>query len=145
MRAPFLSVRLDAPAWNERASRAERSGSRRSATRGRCGPASRCSSREPRPPRTARSSASADPYVQTARAIGNVSDALSEAGASLSEVVRTRLFVTDIDDWEAVGRAHSEAFGDVRPATSMVEVQGLIDPEMIVEIEAVAVVGSGPE
>lgn len=86
-----------------------------------------------------------DPYAQTTRAIENVSDALAEAGASLPEVVRTRLFVTDIDDWEEIGRAHSEAFGDVRPATSMVEVERLIDPEMLVEIEAVAVVGSGSE
>jgi enamine deaminase RidA (YjgF/YER057c/UK114 family) len=79
-----------------------------------------------------------DPYAQTARAIENVETALSALDASLSDVVRTRLFVTDIDDWEAIGRAHGEAFGDVRPATTMVEVQRLIDPEMLVEVEAVA-------
>jgi enamine deaminase RidA (YjgF/YER057c/UK114 family) len=87
-----------------------------------------------------------DPYAQTVRAIENVADALSALDASLADVVRTRLFVTDIDEWEAVGRAHGEAFGDSeerrssgsRPATTMVQVERLIDPEMLVEIEAVA-------
>jgi enamine deaminase RidA (YjgF/YER057c/UK114 family) len=79
-----------------------------------------------------------DPYAQTARAIENVETALSALGASLRDVVRTRLFVTDIDDWEAIGRAHGDAFEDVRPATTMVQVERLIDPEMVVEIEAVA-------
>jgi len=81
-----------------------------------------------------------DPEAQTEQAIANVERALGEAGASLDDVVRTRLFVTDIDDWEAIGRAHEAAFGDVRPATSMVQVDSLIDPELLVEIEAEAVV-----
>jgi len=79
-----------------------------------------------------------NPYAQTVRAIENVAEALSALDASLADVVRTRIFVTDIDDWEAVGRAHGEAFGGVRPATTMVQVERLIDPEMCVEIEAVA-------
>jgi enamine deaminase RidA (YjgF/YER057c/UK114 family) len=79
-----------------------------------------------------------DPYAQTERAIENVAAALSKLDASLSDVVRTRLFVTDIDDWEAVGRAHAGAFGEVRPATSMVQVERLIDSEMLVEVEATA-------
>ncbi len=80
-----------------------------------------------------------DAYEQTAQALSNVEDALSEAGASVEDVVRTRLYVTDVErDWEEVGEAHAEVFGDVRPATSMVEVSRLIDPEMLVEIEAVA-------
>ncbi|NEU55465.1 RidA family protein [Halorussus sp. MSC15.2] len=79
-----------------------------------------------------------DPYAQTKQALSNVEMALEAAGASVEDVVRTRLFVTDIDDWEAIGRAHGEVFGDVRPATSMVQVERLIDPEMVVEVEAVA-------
>ena len=79
-----------------------------------------------------------DPYAQTARAIENVETALSALDAALSDVIRTRLFVTDIDGWEAIGRAHGDAFEDVRPATTMVQVERLIDPEMVVEIEAVA-------
>jgi len=79
-----------------------------------------------------------DPSAQTGRAIDNVAEALSALDASLADVVRTRIFVTDIDDWEAIGRAHGEAFGGVRPATTMVQVERLIDPEMCVEIEAVA-------
>ncbi len=79
-----------------------------------------------------------DPYRQTAKAIENIDAALSEAGADLESVVRTRMFVTDIDDWEAIGRAHGEVFDDIRPATSMIEVRRLIDPAMLVEIEAVA-------
>jgi len=79
-----------------------------------------------------------DPYAQTERAIANVADALSALDASLADVVRTRLFVTDIDGWEEVGRAHGDAFGGIRPATTMVEVRRLIDPEMLVEVEAVA-------
>lgn len=81
-----------------------------------------------------------DPYRQTVRALSNVEDALEEAGARIEDVVRTRLFVTDIERWEAVGRAHGERFGDVRPTTTMVEVSGLVDPAMMVEVEAVAVV-----
>ena len=80
-----------------------------------------------------------DPFAQTERAIANVESALTEAGATLGDVVRTRLFVTSIDDWEEIGRAHGEAFAAVRPATSMVEVARLIDPAMLVEIEAEAV------
>lgn len=80
-----------------------------------------------------------DPYAQTAHALGLVADALDAAGASIADVIRTRMFVTDIDDWEAIGRAHGEMFGDVRPATTMVEVSSLIHPELVVEIEAEAV------
>jgi enamine deaminase RidA (YjgF/YER057c/UK114 family) len=79
-----------------------------------------------------------DPYAQTNQAIANIETALAEAGASLDDVIRTRMYVTDIENWEAIGRAHGEAFGEARPATSMVEVQRLIDPEMLVETEAVA-------
>ncbi|WP_247002171.1 RidA family protein [Halosolutus gelatinilyticus] len=81
-----------------------------------------------------------DPYAQTVRALEIVDDALDEVGASIADVVRTRIYVTDIDDWEAIGEAHGEVFADVRPATSMVEVSRLIDPEHLVEIEAVAIV-----
>lgn len=84
-----------------------------------------------------------DPYEQTVQALSNVADALAEADATLDDVVRTRMFVTDIDDWEAIGEAHAEFFGDVRPATSMLEVSRLIGPELLVEIEAVAVVDEG--
>jgi enamine deaminase RidA (YjgF/YER057c/UK114 family) len=68
-----------------------------------------------------------DPYAQTEQALDNVADALAEAGAGLPDVVRTRLFVTDIESWEAVGRAHREVFGDIRPATTMVQVERLIE------------------
>jgi len=81
-----------------------------------------------------------DPAAQTRQAIANVEAALGALDADLTDVVRTRLYVTDVDDWEAIGRAHGEAFGDVRPAATMVEVSRLIDPELLVEIEAVAVV-----
>jgi enamine deaminase RidA (YjgF/YER057c/UK114 family) len=84
-----------------------------------------------------------DPYRQTRQALSNVETALSEAGASLSEVVRTRLFVVDIDDWKEIGRAHGEVFGDIRPATSMVEVNRLIESELLVEVEALVVIGAG--
>ena len=83
-----------------------------------------------------------DAYEQATRAISNVERALEEAGASLADVVRTRIYVADVDDWEEVGRAHAEAFGDVRPATTMVEVSRLIDPELVVEIEADATVAA---
>ena len=79
-----------------------------------------------------------DPYAQAKQAIANIETALEEAGASLDDVIRTRTFVTDIEQWEEIGKAHGEAFGEARPATSMVEVKRLIDPEMLVEIEAVA-------
>lgn len=81
-----------------------------------------------------------DPYTQAQRCIEIIAAALAEAGAGLEHVVRTRMFVTDISQWEAIGRAHGEAFGDIRPATSMVEVSTLIDPDMLVEIEADAFV-----
>lgn len=80
----------------------------------------------------------ADPYVQAVRAIENIAAALERAGATLADVIRTRMFVTDIERWRDVARAHNDAFGDVRPATSMVEVSALIDPRMVVEIEALA-------
>ena len=84
-----------------------------------------------------------DAYVQTRQAIDNISRALAQVGATLGDVVRTRMYVTDITAWEEVGRAHAEAFGDVRPVTAMVEVSGLLDPRMLVEIEAEAWVGEG--
>ena len=80
-------------------------------------------------------------YAQTVAILGIVAAALERAGAQLSDVVRTRVFVTDIEhDWEAIGRAHGEVFRDIRPATSMVEVSSLIDPDMLVEIEADALI-----
>ena len=81
-----------------------------------------------------------DAYAQARRCIEIIERALTEAGASLEHVVRTRMFVTDISQWKAIGRAHGEAFGAIRPATSMVEVRALIDPDMLVEIEADAIV-----
>lgn len=82
-----------------------------------------------------------DPYEQTRQALRNVEAALVRAGASLEEVIQTRIYVTDIDRWEEVGRAHGEMFGHVRPATAMVGVSRLIDPAMLVEVEATAYVG----
>ena len=79
-----------------------------------------------------------DMYEQAKQAITNIAWALQQLGADLDDVVRTRIFVTDIDRWEQVGRAHAEAFGETMPATSMVEVSRLIDPRMLVEVEAVA-------
>jgi enamine deaminase RidA (YjgF/YER057c/UK114 family) len=81
-----------------------------------------------------------DPRVQTLQTIANIEAALQALGASLEHVVRTRIYVTDITQWEAIGRAHGEVFAKIRPATSMVQVARLIDPQMLVEIEADAIV-----
>jgi enamine deaminase RidA (YjgF/YER057c/UK114 family) len=83
-----------------------------------------------------------DPGAQTRQALANIRAALERAGARLEDVVRTRMYVTDISQWEAIGRAHGEVFGGIRPATAMVEVSRLIEPDMLVEIEADAVIAA---
>ena len=85
-----------------------------------------------------------DVHAQAVQVLKNIENALAAAGATLADVVRTRIYMTDISQWEEVGRAHGKVFAEIRPATTMVEVSRLIDPKMLIEIEADAIVGGGP-
>ena len=84
----------------------------------------------------------ADAYAHTKRILEKIGEALAAAGATFADVVRTRMFVTDISQWEAIGRAHGEVFGEIRPVTTLVEVKSLIDARLLVEIEATAIISA---